>query len=83
MGLFYKAFFGDRVQDGHSIAHFVQECLGNGFVYRDNVFFFVVVARPKNFVHDIAVVKSCIMTTYLMKINTLKKQISFQLKITL
>ena len=49
------AFAGNGVQDRHPVAHFFNERMIHAFVNVNDVFFFVVVAGPQDFVDNIAV----------------------------
>ena len=54
--LLYMALAGHGVEDRDTIAHIVNESLGDRLVHRDDILFFVVVAGPQNLVHDVAIV---------------------------
>jgi hypothetical protein len=54
--LFHKTFLGHGIQNGNPATHFMDKILGNGFVYPYNVFLFVVVSCPKDFVYDVSIV---------------------------
>jgi hypothetical protein len=56
VGLFDKALFGNGIQNGNTIAHFMNKIFGDGFVDRYDIFFFVVVSGAEYFVDNVTIV---------------------------
>ena len=55
--MFDHAIAGDGIQNRDAIAHFMEEFRRDRLVHGDDVFLFVVVARPQDFIDNIAVAR--------------------------